>query len=65
MGIVLIIFGVVSIVGGVVGKNFRHADVIALGEFGQKSPKWLGKLVFILVGLGLVGMGIKLLLPTE
>jgi hypothetical protein len=51
--------------GGVFGKDFRASDVIALGEFKQRSSKWLGRLIFIMVGLGLVCVGIKMLLRTE
>ena len=46
-------------------RNFRAADVVALGEFKQKSSKWSGRLVFIVVGLGLMGVGIKMLVGTE
>ena len=65
MGIVLIIFGILGIAGGVFGKEFHAADVIALGEFNRKVPKWLGRLVFFLAGAGLIGIGIKMLLGSE
>ena len=65
MGVLLVIFGVLAIAGGVFGKDFRAADVIALGEFKQTSSKWSGRLVFIVVGLGLVCVGIKMLHRTE
>jgi hypothetical protein len=65
MGVLLVIFGVLAIAGGVFGKDFRAADVVALGEFKQKSSKWSGRLVFIVVGLGLIGVGIKMLVGTE
>jgi hypothetical protein len=65
MGILLIIFGVSGIAGGIFGKDFHAADVFALGEFKQKSSRWSGRLVFIVVGVGLIGVGIKLLLGTE
>jgi hypothetical protein len=65
VGILLTIFGVVSILGGIFGKNFHAADVIALGEFKQKSSRWSGRLVFIAVGVGLVGIGIKMLLAGQ
>jgi hypothetical protein len=61
VGILLVIFGVLGILGGVFGKEFRAADVIALHEFKQKSFKWSGRLLFIVVGVGLVCIGIKLL----
>ena len=64
-GVLLVIFGVLAIVGGVMGKDFHAADVIALGEFKQKSSRWSGRLVFIIVGVGLIGVGIKMLLGTE
>lgn len=62
MGVLLVIFGALAIVGGIFGKNFHTADVIALGEFKQQSSKWSGRFVFIAVGVGLVGLGIKMLL---
>lgn len=62
IGALLMVLGAVAIVGGILGKDFRAADVIALGEFKQKSSKWSARLVFIAVGVGLVGVGIKMLL---
>ena len=60
MGILLIIFGCLAIVGGVFGKRFYAADVVALGALNQKSSTWSGRLVFILVGVALIAVGIKL-----
>ncbi|MGO9336243.1 MAG: hypothetical protein ACLPY1_01920 [Terracidiphilus sp.] len=65
MGIFLMIFGVVAILGGIFGKDFHAADVVALGEFKQKSSRWSGRLVFIVVGVALIGVGIKMLLGAE
>jgi hypothetical protein len=65
MGVFLVIFGLLAIAGGIFGKDFRAADVIALGEFKQKTSKWSGRLVFIVVGLSLIGVGIKMLVGTE
>jgi len=65
MGVLLVILGVLAISGGVLGKNFQAADVIALGEFKQKSSRWSGRLVFIVVGVGLIGIGTKMLLGAE
>ena len=62
MGILLMIFGAAAILGGIFGKDFHAADVVALGEFKQKSSRWSGRLVFIVVGLSLIGVGIKMLL---
>jgi hypothetical protein len=61
VGILLVIFGVLGILGGVFGKEFYAADVIALHEYKQKRSKWSGRLLFIVVGVGLVCIGIKLL----
>jgi hypothetical protein len=65
MGVLLVIFGVLGIAGGIFGKDFRAADVVALGEFKQKSSKWSGQLVFIVAGLILIGIGIKMLVGAE
>jgi len=62
VGILLMIFGAAAILGGIFGKDFHAADVVALGEFKQKSSRWSGRLVFIVVGLSLIGVGIKMLL---
>ncbi len=64
-GVLLVIFGVLAIVGGVLGKDFHAADVIALREFKQKSSRWSGRLVFIVVGVGLIGIGVKMLWGAE
>ncbi len=65
MGVLLVIFGVLAIAGGVLGKDFHVAGVIALSEFKQKRSRWSGRLVFIVVGVGLIGIGIKMLLGAE
>jgi uncharacterized membrane protein YczE len=65
MGILLIIFGGLAIVGGIFGKDFYAADVIALRAFKQKSSTWSGRLVFVVVGVVLIAVGIKLLLDAE
>jgi len=61
----LVIFGIMSLAGGIFGKDFRAADVIALGEFKQKASEWSGRLVFIVVGVGLIGIGIKMLVGSQ
>jgi hypothetical protein len=66
MGILLIIFGCLAIVGGVFGKRFYAADVVALGALNQKSSTWWsGRLVFILVGVPLIAVGIKLIVGAN
>jgi hypothetical protein len=61
MGVLLIVFGVLGIAGGILGTGFYKADVIALGAFKEKSSTWSGRLVFIAVGAALIAVGIKLL----
>jgi hypothetical protein len=67
MGIILIISGGVAIVGGIVGKTFYKADVVALEVFKSedKWPSWFGRLLFIVVGVALIGVGVKLLVDAE
>lgn len=65
MGFLLVIFGCLAIVGGILGEQFFAADVVALGAFNQKSSKWSGRLVFFVVGVGLIGIGIKLILGAH
>jgi hypothetical protein len=65
VAVLLIIFGVLAVAGGIFGRDFRAADVIALREFRQKSSKWSARLVFFVVGLALIGVGIKMLVGTD
>jgi hypothetical protein len=65
MGLLLIIFGFLAIIGGAFGKQFYAADVVALRAFNQRSSKWSGRLVFIVVGVALVAVGIKLLVGAN
>jgi len=65
MGVLLIIFGGLALVGGIFAKDFYVADVVALGAFKQKSSTWSGRLVFILVGVVLIAVGIKLLIGAN
>jgi uncharacterized membrane protein YidH (DUF202 family) len=62
MGVLLILFGLIAILAGIFGKDFHNADVIAQGEFKQKSSIWSGRTVFIVVGVGLIVGGVKLVL---
>jgi hypothetical protein len=64
MGIFLMIFGALAIAGGIFGKTFYKADVIALGAFGRKWSTWFGRLLFIVVGGALIAVGIKLLVDA-
>jgi hypothetical protein len=61
MEILLIIFGVLAVAGGIFGKDFYRADVITLAALKDKSSTWSGRLLFIVVGTGLIAIGIKLL----
>ena len=65
MGIFLIIAGIVGIAGGIFGKDFYVADAISLSAFKQKSSTWSGRLVFLLVGVSLIAVGIKLLVVAN
>ncbi|MGA3071125.1 MAG: hypothetical protein ABSD43_12995 [Terracidiphilus sp.] len=65
MGILLVIAGSLGIVGGIFGKDFYAADVDSLSAFKQRSSRWSGRLVFLLVGTGLVAIGVKLLVGAE
>ncbi len=61
---ILIAFGVVAILAGVLGKEFTAADVISLAEFKPptKISTWSGRVVFIGIGVGLILVGIHLTL---
>ena len=65
IGALLIIFGVLGIAGAIFAKEFWAADVIALHEFKQKLPTWLGRLVCVVAGVGLIAIGVKMLIGGE
>ena len=60
IGTILVIFGVLGIAGAVLGKDFRVADPETLIETKQKMPTWLGRLLWAVVGTGMIGIGIKM-----
>lgn len=62
IGVLLVVFGVIGVAGGLFGKTFYHADAITVSQGKEKSSTWSGRLVFFIVGLGLLATGIKLLL---
>jgi hypothetical protein len=59
----LVIFGVLGVAGGILAKDFYAADAITLQEFKpkRKIPTWLGRLICIVAGVGLMCIGIKML----
>ncbi len=61
IGVLLIIFGALGITGAIFAKDFWAADVIALHEFKRKLPTWLGRLVCVVAGIGLIAVGFKML----
>lgn len=66
-GALFVIVGALGIAGGIFGKNFRNADILGLHEFRDqsKTPTWLGRVVFIVAGLGLIAVGIKMLVEGK
>jgi hypothetical protein len=64
MGILLIAAGLVGIAGGVFGKKFYEADILSVSVGSRKSSTWSGRLIFIIVGTGLIAVGIKLLMSA-
>ena len=65
MGILLIAAGLVGVAGGVFGKKFYEADILSLSVGNRKSSTWSGRLVFIVAGVGLIAVGIKLLVSAN
>lgn len=61
MSFVLITFGCAAIIGALFGKEFYAADVETCAPFKEKSSRWSGRLVYLIVGIGLLAIGIKLL----
>jgi hypothetical protein len=60
VGVFLMLFGCILIVGGIFGENFYAADVDSLAPFNQKSSRWSGKVLFVVVGVLLLAIGAKL-----
>lgn len=65
IGTGLVIFRVLGIAGAIFGKEFWAADVVALHEFRRKHPTWLGRLVFVVAGVGLIAIGCKMLIEGK
>jgi hypothetical protein len=61
-GIFFVICGIVSVLGGIFGKDFYKADIETGVPYKQRSSTWSGRLVFIVVGVSFVALGIKFLL---
>jgi len=67
IGAILVVFGVLGIAGAIFAKEFWAVDGLGLREFKrkQKLPTWLGRLVCAVAGLGLIGVGIKMLVEGK
>ena len=61
MPVLLVIFGLLAVIGGIFGKDFHAADIESLGEYKQKTSSRFGRVFFFLVGICLIGVGIKML----
>jgi hypothetical protein len=61
-GIVSLIVGGVAIAAGIFGRDFYVADVLSGVGFKQKSSRWSGRLICMVVGVSFVAAGIKLLM---
>jgi hypothetical protein len=61
----MIAFGVVSLAGGLLGKEFYYADIVTLAQGKRRSSTWSGRLVFIVVGVGLIAVGLKFLIDSR
>jgi uncharacterized membrane protein len=62
VGALLVIFGAMGIAGAVFAKNFYVGDGIREFKANQRMPTWLGRLVCVVAGVGLVAVGIKMLI---
>jgi hypothetical protein len=61
IGIVLIVFGCIAIAVGIRGGEFYAGGADGIGSFNQRSSKRSGRVVFILAGVGLLAVGVKIL----
>jgi hypothetical protein len=66
VGTLLVIFGVIGIAGAILAKDFYVADLNG-HEFKskQRMTTWLGRLVCVVAGVGLIAVGIKMLIGGE
>jgi hypothetical protein len=67
IGTVLVVFGALGIWGAIFAKEFWGVDGLGLHEFKQKRklPTWLGRLVCVVAGVGLIAVGVKMLIGGE
>ena len=65
IGTVLVIFGALGIAEAILEKDFRAADANTLRALRQRIPTWLGCLLCVLVGTGLIAIGITILVWRE
>jgi cytochrome c biogenesis protein ResB len=65
MGVLLIVFGCVAILGAIFGKEFFAVNVNSPTAYKQKRSTWSGRLLFALVGVFLIGIGIDLIVRSR
>jgi hypothetical protein len=52
------VLGLAAVIAGIRGKNFRQTDYITMTKDLGPMPTWLGKALFITVGLIFIAFGI-------
>jgi hypothetical protein len=62
IGIALIIGGCTGLAVAVFGKNFSVGDADAMTSWDKPRSRWSGTLVFLIAGLMLLAIGIRLLI---
>jgi len=62
IGIALIISGCAGLTIAALGKNFSVGDADAMTSWNKPRSRWSGRLVFLIAGLMLLAIGIRLLI---
>ena len=65
MGVVLILFGIAAIIGGVIGKDFTKQMSSHCTNSGRRARNGQDGLSLSRAGLGLIGLGIKMLISNS
>ncbi len=62
MGVLFTILGCALLLASFKVKGFFVSDPDAIASFARPRSKWSGQLIFVVVGIGMLAFGIKLLL---
>ena len=63
MGTLFVIVGILAVAAGIFARTFYAADILSVSPYKDRDrmTTWLGRIVFIVVGVALAALGIKFL----